>query len=156
MFPSFFKDDVEKARQLSRIGEQLIENKHYAIDSIHPKCIELQRFCDDFTDRLTKRLESLRKYRNLQERVECANKWCARGVNLLAGQQFERCSSPEFARSALDEVDAFLQSSSEFKLDNPREFHNYFKDMITPETTALVQQVRYCFFYNFIILFCRS
>ncbi|GAB6021133.1 hypothetical protein CHUAL_003765 [Chamberlinius hualienensis] len=134
-------DDIENAKQLKRIGEQLIDSKHYAVDSIQPKCVELQRFCDEFTVRLQKRLDSLWKYRDLQERVERANKWCTRGVDLLAGQQLERCTSPEFARSALEEVDTFLKSSSEFKLDNPREFRNFFKDMITPETTALVQQV---------------
>lgn len=134
-------DDIENAKQLKRIGEQLIESKHYAVDSIKPKCVELQRFCDEFSMRLLKRLDSLGKYRDLQERVERANKWCTRGVDLLAGQQLERCTSPEFARSALEEVDTFLKSSSEFKLDNPREFRNFFKDMITPETTALVQQV---------------
>lgn len=135
------EEDLDKAKRLQRIGEQLIASKHYAVDSIQPKCVELQRFCDDFNERLSRRREALLKYRDLQERVECANRWCTRGVDLLAGQQLERCTSPEFARSALEEVDTFLQTSTEFKLDNPKEFRNYFKDMITPETNALVQQV---------------
>lgn len=73
-----------------------------------------------------------------------ANKWCARGVDLLAGQHLEKCAAPEFAEIALKELDDFMQRSTEFKLSDPLEFKNIFSDMITPETNALVQQVNNC------------
>lgn len=71
-----------------------------------------------------------------------ANKWCTRGVNLLAGQQIEKYSSPTFAQAALHEIEYFLESSNEFCLNDPKEIHSLFKGVITPESRALVQQVQ--------------
>lgn len=74
-----------------------------------------------------------------------ANKWCTRGVNLLAGQQIEKYSSPTFAQAALSEIEYFLESSNEFNLNDPKEIHLLFKGVITPESRALVQQVNHFF-----------
>lgn len=65
-----FQDQLEKAEELRIIGTQLIESQHYAVDSIQPKCVELVRMRDAFHDRITKRLETLHKCRDLQERIE--------------------------------------------------------------------------------------
>lgn len=40
---------VERAHALCQAGEQLIEHKHYAVDSIRPKCHELRHLCDQFS-----------------------------------------------------------------------------------------------------------
>lgn len=73
-----------------------------------------------------------------------ANKWCARGVELLASQRIEKCStSAEYAEQSLREVQQFIMSASEFcnASNNPREFRNVFQESTTPETKALVTQV---------------
>lgn len=37
---------MERARALALEGEKLIDGKHYAVDSIRPKCRELQHLCE--------------------------------------------------------------------------------------------------------------
>lgn len=74
-----------------------------------------------------------------------ANKWCAKGVELLASQRIEKCSvSAEYADQSLQEVQQFILSASDFCVSNssPREFRNVFQESVTPETKALVTQVR--------------
>lgn len=71
-----------------------------------------------------------------------ANKWCTQGIDLLASQHIEKCScSAETAESALVELENFMSSAAQFKVNSPREFHMLFQDSITPETKALVTQV---------------
>ncbi|XP_076323895.1 guanine nucleotide exchange factor DBS isoform X2 [Tachypleus tridentatus] len=135
------EDDFDRMKEIQAMGKNLIVSKHYAIDCVSPKCLELERICNEFQQKIDQRFDLLWKHRDLQERIEKANKWCTRGVDLLASQQIEKCSSPEYAELALEELETFLKSSNEFRLNNPREFHNIFKHMITPETKSLVQQV---------------
>ncbi|CAN7997827.1 unnamed protein product, partial [Ixodes pacificus] len=145
-FQSLSEEDTEKAEQLRQAGRELIVGGHYAVDSIEPKCVELERMCADFQEQLRQRLDVLHRFRDLQHRIDKANKWCSQGVDLLASLDMERCSSQEFARSALQELDAFLSSSSEFRLDDPREFHRFFKDFINSDTKPLLQQAKFPLF----------
>lgn len=72
-----------------------------------------------------------------------ANAWCARGIELLASQRIEKCSgSSEIAEQSLSEIQQFLASASEFRVSSPREFRNVFQESTTPETKALVTQVK--------------
>lgn len=77
-----------------------------------------------------------------------ANRWCSQGIDLLASQQLEKCSSPEFAAQSLGDIEHFLASAADFR--DPKEFRNLFKDIITPETKSLINQVQ--FIYNHIFL----
>lgn len=140
-FQSLSEEDIEKAEQLRQAGRELIEGGHYAVDSIEPKCVELERVSADFQEQLKQRLDVLHRFRDLQQRIDKANKWCSQGVELLATLDMDRCSLPDFARSALQELDGFLSRSSEFRLDDPREFHRFFKDFINSDTKPLLQQV---------------
>lgn len=140
-FRSLAEEDLDKADQLKQAGRELIEAGHYAVDSIEPKCIEIERMSADFQETLRQRMDVLQRFRDLQQRIDKANKWCSQGVELLATLDIERCSSPDFARSALHDLDVFLSSSSEFKLGDPREFHRFFKDFINSDTKPLLQQV---------------
>jgi hypothetical protein len=40
--------DLEQADRMRNTGENLIMDDNYAVDSIRPKCIELQRMCDQY------------------------------------------------------------------------------------------------------------
>ncbi|XP_022248440.1 guanine nucleotide exchange factor DBS-like isoform X2 [Limulus polyphemus] len=135
------KNDFDRMKEIQEMGKSLIMSKHYAVDCVSPKCLELERMFSDFKQKLDQRYQLLHKHRDLQERIEKANKWCTDGVDLLANLQIEKCSSPEFALVALEELDLFLKRSQELQLSSPREFHNIFKDMITPEIKSLVHQV---------------
>lgn len=74
--------------------------------------------------------------------ISQANKWCAKGVELLASQRIEKCSvSAEHAEQSLQEIQQFITSANDFCVSSPREFRNVFQDSTTPETKALVTQV---------------
>ncbi|RZF49087.1 hypothetical protein LSTR_LSTR008373 [Laodelphax striatellus] len=135
--------EIERAEELVSRGQNLLRGRHYLhLQCVTPKCEELQRMCMTLSERLQKRSETLAKYRDLQEQVDKANKWCARGIELLASQHIEKCScSAELAESALADMESFVASASQFKLSSPREFHTLFQESITPETKALVTQV---------------
>ncbi|KAH9512394.1 guanine nucleotide exchange factor DBS [Bulinus truncatus] len=76
----------------------------------------------------------------LFEKVK-ANKWCSNGVDLLAGQPIDKFQTPQGAQSALVEIERFLRTSKELKLNNPKEFRQLFDSLMTAETRATVQQV---------------
>lgn len=131
------------------------------LDSVRPKSIELQRMSQTLRELFIQRLESLERSRDLYYRIEKvspsldfagsfvffifslslpqANRWCSQGVDLLASQQLEKCSSPEFAAQALADIEQFLASATEFR--DPKEFRNLFQDIVTPETKSLINQV---------------
>ena len=48
----------------------MIEEDHYAVDSIRPKCLELQRICQRYKEMMRQRQEDLMKSRDLQERID--------------------------------------------------------------------------------------
>ena len=66
----FFQEHLDKADQLQQDGEKLIAANHYAVDSIAPKCIELERLVADIRQQVAFRIEILRKSRDLQARIE--------------------------------------------------------------------------------------
>ena len=43
---------------------------HYSVDSIRPKCIELQRMCDQYRQLVRQRREILQKSGDLQDRID--------------------------------------------------------------------------------------
>ena len=55
-------------------GENLIMDDNYAVDSIRPKCIELQRMCDQYRQLVRQRREILQKSGDLQERIDKVRK----------------------------------------------------------------------------------
>ncbi|XP_055603319.1 guanine nucleotide exchange factor DBS isoform X3 [Uranotaenia lowii] len=138
--------DVERAEQVIGTGQRLIGSKG-CISScprevVQPKCDELGRVCELINDRILRRLETLAKARELMERVEKANEWCARGIELLASQRIEKCSvSVEIAEQSLAEIQEYLASAAEFKLSSPQEFRSLIQESQTLETKALVSQV---------------
>ncbi|KAJ8986252.1 hypothetical protein NQ317_009960 [Molorchus minor] len=135
--------DIERSEEVTSSGQQLINIKNSCpLECVEPKCSELLRMRDMLLERLAKRKETLFKCRELMERVEKANKWCANGIVLLSTQRIEQCStSPELAERYLKEIQEFIKSSNEFTLNGPKDFRETFQDSTTPETKPLVSQV---------------
>ncbi|XP_059481184.1 guanine nucleotide exchange factor DBS-like isoform X2 [Neocloeon triangulifer] len=132
--------DLERAEELQGIGTELMSSRHYGMDSIRPKCVELCRMAQNLGERLQHRTALLAKCRELQERIERANKWCAEGIEMLA-QPMEKNSTPEQAEQALTDLEAFKAAGAEWGAVKSIDLKQTFKDVITPETKALVQQV---------------
>eukprot|EP00058_Branchiostoma_floridae_P013262 XP_002598750.1 hypothetical protein BRAFLDRAFT_212817 [Branchiostoma floridae] len=125
---------MDKARRLVARGDELISENHYAVDSIRPKCREMQLVCDDFTVAMEKRVDLLNRSHDLQQRLEKANRWCTQGVDLLASQPIDKCQTQEGAESALKECSDFLKTYDDLRLQDPKEFHVKFEEMLTAES----------------------
>ena len=72
-----------------------------------------------------------------------ANEWCSRGIDLLASQQLEKCTAPEYAAQALGDIEEFLAAAAELgaTADAGRDFRHLFDDLLTLETRPLCLQV---------------
>ncbi|NWX54864.1 MCF2L factor, partial [Promerops cafer] len=135
------QEPLEKAQSLALHGEQLIQNNHYAVDSIRPKCVELRRICDDFTNETKKKYDILGKSLELHKQLDKASQWCEAGIYLLASQAVDKCQSQEGAETALLEIEKFLVTAKEHQLSNPKEFYNQFDMILTPEIKANAQRI---------------
>ncbi|NXU42620.1 MCF2L factor, partial [Drymodes brunneopygia] len=135
------QEPLEKAQSLALHGEQLIQNNHYAVDSIRPKCVELRRICDDFTNETKKKYDILGKSLELHKQLDKASQWCEAGIYLLASQAVDKCQSQEGAETALGEIEKFLVTAKEHQLSNPKEFYNQFDMILTPEIKANAQRI---------------
>ncbi|XP_040534737.1 probable guanine nucleotide exchange factor MCF2L2 isoform X6 [Gallus gallus] len=135
------QEPLEKAQTLALHGEQLIQNNHYAVDSIRPKCVELRRICDDFTNETKKKYDILGKSLELHKQLDKASQWCEAGIYLLASQAVDKCQSQEGAETALVEIEKFLATAKEHQLSNPKEFYNQFDTILTPEIKANAQRI---------------
>uniref|UniRef100_A0A8C3GF95 MCF.2 cell line derived transforming sequence-like 2 n=1 Tax=Cairina moschata TaxID=8855 RepID=A0A8C3GF95_CAIMO len=123
------QEPLEKAQTLALHGEQLIQNNHYAVDSIRPKCVELRRICDDFTNETKKKYDILGKSLELHQQLDKASKWCEAGIYLLASQAVDKCQSQEGAETALVEIEKFLATAKEHQLSNPKEILQKLEDV---------------------------
>uniref|UniRef100_A0A8C9EYI0 MCF.2 cell line derived transforming sequence-like 2 n=1 Tax=Pavo cristatus TaxID=9049 RepID=A0A8C9EYI0_PAVCR len=119
-----------KAQTLALHGEQLIQNNHYAVDSIRPKCVELRRICDDFTNETKKKYDILGKSLELHKQLDkVSDQWCEAGIYLLASQAVDKCQSQEGAETALVEIEKFLATAKEHQLSNPKEILQKLEDV---------------------------
>ncbi|XP_066566326.1 probable guanine nucleotide exchange factor MCF2L2 [Amia ocellicauda] len=64
------QESQEKAQLYALHGDQLIQSNHYAVDSIRPKCVELRRICDDFTNGAKKKYDILGKSYEIHKRID--------------------------------------------------------------------------------------
>ncbi|XP_074048165.1 guanine nucleotide exchange factor DBS isoform X3 [Macrotis lagotis] len=134
-------ETINKARALSLEGNQLIENKHYAVDSILPKCNELQQLCDTFISELCKKRNLLQQSLELHRRLEKSMKWCDDGIYLLASQPVDKCQTQDGAELALQEIEKFLDTGSENKIQEINEVYKEFENVLDPELKEHVQKI---------------
>ncbi|KAF7242625.1 putative guanine nucleotide exchange factor MCF2L2 [Varanus komodoensis] len=135
------QEPLEKAQSLALHGDQLIQNNHYAIDSIRPKCVELRRICDDFANETKKKYDILGKSLELHKQLDKASQWCEAGIYLLASQAVDKCQTQEGAETALCDIERFLETAKDHQLLNAKEFYNQFDMILTPEIKSNAQRV---------------
>ncbi|XP_026472684.1 guanine nucleotide exchange factor DBS-like isoform X2 [Ctenocephalides felis] len=130
------RSDIERADIVINLGKKLlVKSSTVPHECVEPKCTELNRVRTALHDKITKRLETLHKWRELMEQVERANQWCAKGVELLTSQHIEKCSSSlELAEQSLHEIQDFKQSKA-------TEFQSCLQESSTLESKPLVKQV---------------
>uniref|UniRef100_A0A4X2KYU6 MCF.2 cell line derived transforming sequence-like 2 n=1 Tax=Vombatus ursinus TaxID=29139 RepID=A0A4X2KYU6_VOMUR len=118
------QEPLEKAQSLAVTGDQLIQSNHYAVDSIRPKCVELRRICDDFTNEAKKKCDILGKALEMHRQLDAVSRWCEAGIYLLASQALDKCQTQEGAETALGDIEKFLGTAKDYQLVNPKEFYN--------------------------------
>uniref|UniRef100_A0A3Q2XRB3 MCF.2 cell line derived transforming sequence like n=1 Tax=Hippocampus comes TaxID=109280 RepID=A0A3Q2XRB3_HIPCM len=95
------KDVLDYALSLASEGDGLMENAHYAEDSIRPKCCELRAVCEEISSTL----------RDKKSLFHQATRWCEEGIYLLASQPVDRCQSQDGAEAALQELERYLETA---------------------------------------------
>uniref|UniRef100_A0A4W5N2S5 MCF.2 cell line derived transforming sequence-like 2 n=1 Tax=Hucho hucho TaxID=62062 RepID=A0A4W5N2S5_9TELE len=124
------KESLEKAQLHAQHGDQLIQSNHYSVDSIRPKCVELRRICDDFTNEAQKKYDVLSKSLQIHKGMD---KWCESGVYLLASQAVDKCQSQEGAEAALQDIEKFLETAKENQLSDLKNIHNQYELVLNAE-----------------------
>ncbi|KAI3366297.1 hypothetical protein L3Q82_009765, partial [Scortum barcoo] len=104
-------DILDCALSLSSEGDRLIENSHYAEDSIRPKCSELRGVCEEISTTLRSKKSFLLRAMELHHALEKASRWCEEGIFLLASQPVDRCQSQDGAEAALQELERYLDTA---------------------------------------------
>uniref|UniRef100_A0A7N5ZQB9 Mcf.2 cell line derived transforming sequence-like a n=1 Tax=Anabas testudineus TaxID=64144 RepID=A0A7N5ZQB9_ANATE len=103
---------LDRALSLACEGDRLIENGHYAEDSIRPKCSELRGVCKEISFTLRSKKSLLLRAMELHHSLEKASRWCEEGIFLLASQSVDRCQSQDGAEAALQELERYLDTAS--------------------------------------------
>uniref|UniRef100_A0A8D2ZW65 Mcf.2 cell line derived transforming sequence-like a n=1 Tax=Scophthalmus maximus TaxID=52904 RepID=A0A8D2ZW65_SCOMX len=116
-FEQHFREDVlDRALSLACEADRLIENSHYAEDSIRPKCSELRGVCDEISAALRSKKNLLLRAMELHHALEkvgvWASQWCEEGIFLLASQPVDRCQSQDGAEAALQELERYLDTAA--------------------------------------------
>ncbi|KAM9327952.1 guanine nucleotide exchange factor DBS isoform 2-T2 [Pholidichthys leucotaenia] len=102
---------LDLALSLASEGDSLIENSHYAEDSIRPKCSELRGVCEEISSTLRSKKSLLLRALELHHALEKASRWCEEGIFLLACQPVDRCQSQDGAEAALQELERYLETA---------------------------------------------
>ncbi|MEQ2270889.1 putative guanine nucleotide exchange factor mcf2l2, partial [Xenotaenia resolanae] len=124
---------LEKAQLHAMHGDQLIQSNHYAVDSIRPKCVELRRVCDDFSNEAKKKSDVLSKALHIHMGIEKVNQWCESGIFLLASQAVDKCQSQEGAESALTDIEHFLESAEKNHVTELRNLHKQYEVVLSED-----------------------
>ncbi|XP_051532048.1 guanine nucleotide exchange factor DBS-like isoform X2 [Myxocyprinus asiaticus] len=134
------QESLEKAQLHAQHGDQLIQSNHYAVDSIRPKCVELRRICDDFSNEAKKKQDILTKSLDIHKRLDEVNQWCESGVYLLASQAVDRCQTQEGAETALQDIEKYIESAKEQQFIHLKDLSNQYEIVLSDLVKSKVQQ----------------
>ncbi|XP_052378183.1 guanine nucleotide exchange factor DBS isoform X3 [Oncorhynchus keta] len=132
---------LDRAQALAREGDELIQNTHYAEDSIQPKCIELRTVNEELSTYLRAKKDHLLRAIELHHSLERAAKWCDDGIYLLASQPVDKCQSHDGAESALQEIERYLDTAGQNKLTDPSAICRDYETVLNLEFRDQVEKV---------------
>uniref|UniRef100_A0A673WZC6 MCF.2 cell line derived transforming sequence like n=1 Tax=Salmo trutta TaxID=8032 RepID=A0A673WZC6_SALTR len=131
---------LDRAQALAREGDELIQNSHYAEDSIQPKCIELRAVNEELRTYLRAKKDHLLRAIELHHSLERAAKWCDDGIYLLASQPVDKCQSHDGAESALQEIERYLDTAGQNKLTDPSAICRDYETVLNQEFRKVFQK----------------
>lgn len=132
---------IDQALMLAAEGDALIENSHYAVDSILPKCSELRAVCEDVGAVLKAKKTHLLKAMELHASLEKATRWCEDGIYLLASQPVDKCQSQDGAEAALQEIERYLETANQHKLTDLTGIWKEYESVLTTDFRDQVERV---------------
>ncbi|XP_067848574.1 guanine nucleotide exchange factor DBS isoform X1 [Heptranchias perlo] len=132
---------LERAEALAFQGDHLIEDNHYAVDSILPKCNELRGVCDSLVNGIKTKKELLNQSMELHKRLEQAMHWCDSGIYLLASQPIDKCQSQDGAEAALQEIERYLETATGQKLEDLSKINDEYGAILGDELMAHVLNI---------------
>uniref|UniRef100_A0A6Q2XD14 Mcf.2 cell line derived transforming sequence-like a n=1 Tax=Esox lucius TaxID=8010 RepID=A0A6Q2XD14_ESOLU len=135
------RDVLDRALSLVTEGDGLIENAHYAEDSIMPKCCELRAACEEITSVLKTKKALLFKAMELHHSLEKVRKWCDEGIYLLASQPVDKCQSQDGAEAALLELEKYLDTASQYQITDCNAIWRDYDSILKPELKEQVEKV---------------
>lgn len=60
-------------------------------------------------------------------------RWCDEGIYLLASQPVDKCQSQDGAEAALQEIEKFLETGAENKIQELSRIYRDFESILTPD-----------------------
>ncbi|XP_068612646.1 guanine nucleotide exchange factor DBS [Brachionichthys hirsutus] len=135
------RDVLDRALSLAREGDGLMEDSHYAEDSIRPKCSELRGACEEIGSALRSKKSRLLRALELHRALEKASGWCEEGVFLLASQPVDRCQSQDGAEAALRELERHLDAASAHALTDRSAICCQYEATLSPQLREQVEKV---------------
>ncbi|XP_068428330.1 guanine nucleotide exchange factor DBS isoform X5 [Clinocottus analis] len=135
------REVLDRASSLAAVGDDLIQNSHYADDSIQPKCRELRAVAEDVSGDLRARKERILKAMELHRCLERASKWVDDGIYLLASQPVDKCQSHEGAESALKELERHLDDAGQNQLTELGTVWREYEPVLNPQFRNQVEKV---------------
>uniref|UniRef100_A0A3B4WC46 MCF.2 cell line derived transforming sequence like n=1 Tax=Seriola lalandi dorsalis TaxID=1841481 RepID=A0A3B4WC46_SERLL len=134
-------DVLDRALSLACEGDRLIENSHYAEDSIRPKCSELRGVCEEISSTLRSKKNLLLRAMELHHALEKASRWCEDGIFLLASQPVDRCQSQDGAEAALQELERYLDTAPLHTLTDRSAICCQYEAVLTTQLRDQVERV---------------
>nr|XP_020465015.1 guanine nucleotide exchange factor DBS-like isoform X2 [Monopterus albus] len=132
---------LDRASALSREGDGLIQNSHYAEDSIQPKCAELRALSENVSSKLRAKKNHLLKAMELHHCLEKASKWVDDGIYLLASQPVDKCQSHEGAELALQELERYLDNTGQNQLTDLSDIWKKYEAVLNQQFRDQVEKV---------------
>jgi hypothetical protein len=130
--------DVVKARELEKLGQDLLGDHSFVSDCVQPKCSELKMMCSKSKRMQDEKRRVLHKFLDLFDSLESLNKWCATSSNHLDRAVGANNTAEEDLDvfSQIRQLDYLLSKSRELKLRTRTDFDDDFDDDIRNAMSA--------------------
>ncbi|KAF7650838.1 hypothetical protein LDENG_00119750 [Lucifuga dentata] len=134
-------DVLDRALSLAGEGDRLIDDAHYAEDSIRPKCADLRAVCEEIGSTLRSKKSLLLQAMELHQALDQASRWCEEGIFLLASQPVDRCQSQDGAEAALQELERYLDTGPSHTLADRGAICCQYEAVLTAQLRDQVEKV---------------
>lgn len=128
---------MTKARELTKLGQDLMNAHNFATDCVQPKITELKMICQKLELMLNEKRRLLHKFLDLMDCLDLVAKWCTTATDHLDLRDLNQSHRIEPNGSGPDEdvfsqirqIDYLLSKSQELKLRSRQDFEESFDEI---------------------------